>query len=193
MTFLTRGMMRVNYIASKIGKPLVMDSCTANMWKYAVGKFAFAWVLLEVPVRKNWMDVVKVRILDPDKFTVTEHSLSVEYDWKPPVCIHCNLFGHLDPTCMISIVKNNSLKPPILSMPIQLLWIVMVSKLSPGRALKAILSLLRTTKKWITKSTTANLWRGESDQMRILSPKWIFLPVRNIGRLKGRTPQLYPP
>ena len=56
----------LSYIASKTGKPLAMDSWTANMCKYATGKSAFARVLLEVPVRKIWMDVVKVRIPDPD-------------------------------------------------------------------------------------------------------------------------------
>ncbi|KAI3770647.1 hypothetical protein L6452_01788 [Arctium lappa] len=96
----------LSYIASKIGKPLAMDSWTANMCKYAAGKSAFARVLLEVPTRQNWLEKVKIRIPDPETQEVTLHELRVEYDWKPPMCSHCKIFGHSDSSCVASIAKT---------------------------------------------------------------------------------------
>ncbi|XP_024964646.1 uncharacterized protein LOC112504921, partial [Cynara cardunculus var. scolymus] len=98
----------LSYIASKIGIPLAMDSWTANMCKYAAGKSAFARVLLEVPVRNNWIDEVKVRIPDPDTLSTTLYSLRVEYEWKPPVCTHCHIFGHSDSVCIHIISQSDS-------------------------------------------------------------------------------------
>ena len=77
------------------------------MCTYVAGKSAFDLVLLEVPIRQNWLDVVKIRIPDPDTLFLTLHELRVEYDWKPPMCSHCNVFGHSDSFCLNVIVKND--------------------------------------------------------------------------------------
>ncbi|XP_024978974.1 uncharacterized protein LOC112516185 [Cynara cardunculus var. scolymus] len=97
----------LSHIASKIGIPLALDSWTANMCKYAAGKSAFARVLLEVPFRNTWIDEVKVRIPDPDTLAMTLYSLRVDYEWKPPTCINCHIFGHSDSACLHTLTKND--------------------------------------------------------------------------------------
>lgn len=69
----------LSYIGRKIGKPLPMDSWTVNMCAYVVGKSTFAHVLVEVPTRPKWMDVVKIRIPNPLANTHSLHSLDLKY------------------------------------------------------------------------------------------------------------------
>ncbi|KAI3682220.1 hypothetical protein L2E82_50083 [Cichorium intybus] len=101
----------LSHIASKIEKPLAMDSYTANMCKYAAGKSVYAHVLLEIPTKSSWVDKVIIRIPDPDTLEFYTHTLRIEYEWKPPICSHCMVFGHETKNCMHVISKTNEDNP----------------------------------------------------------------------------------
>ncbi|KAI3723869.1 hypothetical protein L2E82_35630 [Cichorium intybus] len=97
----------LSHIASKVGKPLAMDSYTADMCIYAASKSVYARVLLEVPIRYSWVDKVLVRIPDPDTLEFSTHTLRIEYEWKPPLCTHCMVYGHETHSYIHVISKAN--------------------------------------------------------------------------------------
>nr|GEZ62525.1 hypothetical protein [Tanacetum cinerariifolium] len=63
----------ISALASSLGKPMIMDSNTANMCHKGIGNFDFARVLLEMNADKEFK--------------------------KPPACDHCKVFGHVTKLC----------------------------------------------------------------------------------------------
>nr|GEW18662.1 RNA-directed DNA polymerase, eukaryota, reverse transcriptase zinc-binding domain protein [Tanacetum cinerariifolium] len=61
---------RISALASRIGKPLIMDASTTSMCTQNVERIGYARVLIKVSAKK------------------------VMYDWTPSVCFECDVFGH---------------------------------------------------------------------------------------------------
>ncbi|GJX19582.1 RNA-directed DNA polymerase, eukaryota, reverse transcriptase zinc-binding domain protein [Tanacetum coccineum] len=66
----------ISLIATYLGKPIMLDSYTSSMYKESWG---------------------------PGH---TKETIRVEYEWKPPRCPTCNIFGHTGETCPNKVVTN---------------------------------------------------------------------------------------
>ncbi|PWA90651.1 F-box domain, cyclin-like protein [Artemisia annua] len=76
-------------VRSKMALPKVMLMCNRGM-----RRLGYARVLVEINAEKGLVDSIDILY----KNTVTEKqfvkTVKVEYDWKPPICSTCRVFGH---------------------------------------------------------------------------------------------------
>ncbi|GJT29694.1 reverse transcriptase [Tanacetum coccineum] len=84
----------ISALASRIGKPLVMDSMTAIMCKQGIGKVRYARVLVEVNAKKELPELVEIIYKNVEWNVHCRKSVKVVYDWNPPICSECGVFGH---------------------------------------------------------------------------------------------------
>ncbi|GJS69861.1 zinc knuckle CX2CX4HX4C containing protein [Tanacetum coccineum] len=89
----------ISLIATFIGKPIMLDSYTSSMCKDSWGRSSFARCLTEVNSEVDLVDVVTIGIpsLTGDDFT--KETIRVEYEWRPPKCDECKIFGHVHYHC----------------------------------------------------------------------------------------------
>ncbi|GJW76789.1 zinc knuckle CX2CX4HX4C containing protein [Tanacetum coccineum] len=99
---------RISLIATFIGKPVMLDSYTSSMCNDSWGRSSFARCLIEVNSEADLVDVVTIGIpsLSGDGFT--KETIHVEYEWRPPRCDICKIFGHVHDHC-----PNKVVSPPI--------------------------------------------------------------------------------
>ncbi|GJZ05816.1 zinc knuckle CX2CX4HX4C containing protein [Tanacetum coccineum] len=89
----------ISALASRIDKPVKMDVVTASMCKMGVGRFGYSRVLIEVSARKPLHYVIDVVYKNGAKEVICKKIVKVVYDWKPPCCNNCYVFGHFDYQC----------------------------------------------------------------------------------------------
>ncbi|GJT07882.1 ATPase, F1/V1/A1 complex, alpha/beta subunit [Tanacetum coccineum] len=82
-----------------IGKPLIMDSMTANMCKQGFGRIDYARVLVEIDASKGFKDMIELMYKDKQNNCKGVKKVKVEYSWKPLVCDFCKAFGHVGNGC----------------------------------------------------------------------------------------------
>ncbi|GKA22673.1 hypothetical protein Tco_0708635 [Tanacetum coccineum] len=86
-------------IATKLGTPLMLDSYTSDMCMQSWGRSSYARVIIELRADVELKDNIVVAIL---KITREGHytcNVRVEYEWKPPRCSSCKVFGHICEEC----------------------------------------------------------------------------------------------
>nr|GEW01899.1 hypothetical protein [Tanacetum cinerariifolium] len=98
----------ISALASRVGKPLVMDNVIASMCKVGVGRIGFARVLVEVDAKKALPSEIEVVYKNSLKEVICKKSVIVCYDWKPPVCSTCCVFGHTLLRCGKSKSRSNA-------------------------------------------------------------------------------------
>lgn len=86
-------------LASRIGKPLIMDAMTTKMCTQGVGRLGYARVLVEADVSKGLNDYIDVLYQSKEDNMKFMKKVHVIYDWKPPMCEHCKVFGHSFEKC----------------------------------------------------------------------------------------------
>ncbi|GJZ48771.1 RNA-directed DNA polymerase, eukaryota, reverse transcriptase zinc-binding domain protein [Tanacetum coccineum] len=86
-------------IASWLGNPLIMDQVTTHMCNMGNGRTGFARVLIEVEACKGFHDQIEIVYRNSDNMEIERKYVKVEYDWKPPLCSFCSMFGHKDDKC----------------------------------------------------------------------------------------------
>ncbi|PWA83787.1 hypothetical protein CTI12_AA165660 [Artemisia annua] len=79
----------------RIGTPIIMDRITTAMCERSNGRANFARVLVEVDATKGIVDSVEVCYRGLGR----SMHLKVEYAWRPPICSHCQVFGHSFKDC----------------------------------------------------------------------------------------------
>ncbi|GKE11366.1 RNA-directed DNA polymerase, eukaryota, reverse transcriptase zinc-binding domain protein [Tanacetum coccineum] len=89
----------ISAIASCLGKPKIMDSMTTYVCKSGMGRTEFDRVLVEIEAIKGLKDEIELQYIDKNQVVKGTKNVKVEYDWKPPVCSHCNVFGHSFEKC----------------------------------------------------------------------------------------------
>ncbi|PWA66526.1 RNA-directed DNA polymerase, eukaryota, Reverse transcriptase zinc-binding domain protein [Artemisia annua] len=89
-------------IASRLGKPIMMDTMTTKMCSQGVGRLGYARVLIEVDAKKGIPDHVDIMYCDKMGKQTAIKQVKVEYDWKPPVCDVCKVFGHANDKCKLN-------------------------------------------------------------------------------------------
>ncbi|GKB68838.1 putative reverse transcriptase domain-containing protein [Tanacetum coccineum] len=87
-------------IATKLGTPLMLNSYTSDMCMQSWGRSSYARVMIELRVDVELKDNI---IMAMPKITREGHytcNVSVEYEWKPPRCSSCKIFGHIYEECL---------------------------------------------------------------------------------------------
>nr|GEX61537.1 hypothetical protein [Tanacetum cinerariifolium] len=84
----------ISAIASRVGKPVMMDQVTANMCHSGVGRLGYARVLVETDAEKGYTDKIEIIYRDVEKNIKRMKFVDVDYAWKPLVCSHRLVFGH---------------------------------------------------------------------------------------------------
>nr|GEZ54040.1 zinc knuckle CX2CX4HX4C [Tanacetum cinerariifolium] len=59
------------------------------------GRSSFARCLIEVNSEADLVDVVTIGILSLTGDGFTKETIHVEYEWRPPRCDICKIFGHV--------------------------------------------------------------------------------------------------
>nr|GEU47494.1 hypothetical protein [Tanacetum cinerariifolium] len=97
-----------------VGKPLVMDHVTATMCMNGVCRFRFARVMVEVSASKSLPSEIELVYRNGSKEEICRKTMKVDYDWKPPMCSECCVFGHNNLKCRKqsgeSIDSNGNMK-----------------------------------------------------------------------------------
>nr|GEW68171.1 zinc knuckle CX2CX4HX4C [Tanacetum cinerariifolium] len=97
----------INLIASFIGKRVMFDSCTSSMCSDSWGRSSFARCLIEVNSEANLVDVVPIGIPSLTGEDFTKKTIQVEYEWRPPKCDVCKIFGHVHDQCPNKVVSHS--------------------------------------------------------------------------------------
>ncbi|GJY29500.1 zinc knuckle CX2CX4HX4C containing protein [Tanacetum coccineum] len=95
----------ISALASRVGKPLVMDSVTANKCKQGIGIARYARVLIEVSTKKGLASDVEIVYKNVEGTVQYRKSVKVEYDWKPPMYSKCEVFGHTYSRCYQNVAN----------------------------------------------------------------------------------------
>nr|GEX08019.1 copia protein [Tanacetum cinerariifolium] len=89
----------LSLISTKLGTPLMLDSYTADMCMPSLGRSSYARAMIKLRVDVELKD----NIVDAmPKFTREGYytfNIRVEYEWKPPRCACCKVFGHVLEEC----------------------------------------------------------------------------------------------
>ncbi|GJX34226.1 hypothetical protein Tco_0245783 [Tanacetum coccineum] len=74
------------------------------------GRSSFSRCLIEVNSEVDLVDVVTIGIPSLSKDDFTKETIRVEYEWRPPRCDTCKIFGHVHDYCPKKVVS-----PPIVA------------------------------------------------------------------------------
>ncbi|GKB40165.1 RNA-directed DNA polymerase, eukaryota, reverse transcriptase zinc-binding domain protein, partial [Tanacetum coccineum] len=96
----------ISIVASRLGKPLVMDDMTANMCHNGTGRSAFARVLVEMDATNGFKDTIEIQYKNKNNNVIRTKFVKVEFSWKPIICSHCKVFGHNGARCHKNGVKK---------------------------------------------------------------------------------------
>ncbi|PWA45870.1 hypothetical protein CTI12_AA512370 [Artemisia annua] len=89
-----------------IGRPIVMDNVTDTMCRNGVGRVGFARVLVEISAKKELPKQIEVVYRNNLKEEKGRKVIEVVYDWQPPRCSECCVFGHMDHQCKKHVTEN---------------------------------------------------------------------------------------
>nr|GEZ36747.1 zinc knuckle CX2CX4HX4C [Tanacetum cinerariifolium] len=78
----------------EIGRPLIMDSMTAQMCHKGIGRFGYARVLVEVKANKELTKQIKIHYRNALNEKNYSKFVQVQYAWKQVRCEKCRVFGH---------------------------------------------------------------------------------------------------
>nr|GEW61190.1 hypothetical protein [Tanacetum cinerariifolium] len=105
-------------IATKFGTPLMLDSYTSDMCMQSWGRSRYARAMIELRADVELKDTTVVAMpkhVGEGFYTCAIH---VEYEWKPPRCGSCKVFGNVQDECPKNIgsgvaqnLKNPSQAP----------------------------------------------------------------------------------
>ncbi|KAJ9562241.1 hypothetical protein OSB04_007401 [Centaurea solstitialis] len=100
----------ISRIASALGVPKQMDSCTAAMCEKAWGRPGFAKVLVEVWALGELKRELELVIPNLDGGEDSSVTIKVEYIWEPSQCSHCLVFGHKVTSCAKAVLVQQRVK-----------------------------------------------------------------------------------
>ncbi|GKC00279.1 trichome birefringence-like protein 3, partial [Tanacetum coccineum] len=100
----------LSLIATQIGKPIMLDAFTSFVCVEAWGRIGYARALIEVGADKELKQEVIMAVpnVDDEGATHTFEKIRVEYEWKPPLCVNCHVFGHTTEQCPKRVLEKPS-------------------------------------------------------------------------------------
>ncbi|GJS65835.1 cytokinin dehydrogenase 3-like protein [Tanacetum coccineum] len=97
-------------ITTKPGTPLMLDSYTSDMCMQSWGRSSYARVMVELKAKlKDNIVVAMSKITREGHYTC---NVRVEYEWKPPRCSSCKVFGHVECTKNTGAGEKKTVKKP---------------------------------------------------------------------------------
>ncbi|XP_022014976.1 uncharacterized protein LOC110914495 [Helianthus annuus] len=84
----------LSLIASKVGTPKMLDNETTKMCLDSWGRSGYARAIVELDADKDLIENVTVAIPNVEEGGYLKSSIQLEYEWKPPQCKTCKVFGH---------------------------------------------------------------------------------------------------
>ncbi|GJT59190.1 zinc knuckle CX2CX4HX4C containing protein [Tanacetum coccineum] len=94
----------ISLIATFIAKPVMLDSYTSSMCNDSWRRSSFARCLIKVSSKADLMDVITIGIMSLIGEDFTKETICVEYEWRPPRCDVCKIFGHVHDQCPKKVV-----------------------------------------------------------------------------------------
>ncbi|XP_071688081.1 uncharacterized protein [Rutidosis leptorrhynchoides] len=96
----------LSLIASKIGKPMMLDSYTSTMCTNSWGRPNYARAMIELDAAKELNDTIRVATPSSEGGVKFVDVVRVEYEWNSPRCSKCKVFGHRDSQCPKNVHKE---------------------------------------------------------------------------------------
>ena len=91
----------IRLIAERVGRLMRLDEGTSAMCINPWGRYSYARCLIELSDVHDILEFVEVDIPLPNgKGHYTEY-IDIEYEWWPPRCSHCKIFGHEVGICQV--------------------------------------------------------------------------------------------
>lgn len=87
----------INWLANRIGKLICLDASTEKL-----DRINYARCLVEVTPENELVEKFPVMLLDG-----SEQFVHVNYLWKPEICVHCKVFGHLSDMCDNNVMQEH--------------------------------------------------------------------------------------
>ncbi|GJT72320.1 putative ribonuclease H-like domain-containing protein [Tanacetum coccineum] len=104
----------LSVIATKIGTPWMLYSYTSDMCMQSWGRSSYVRTMIELQADADLKDTIMVAMpkLTGEGFYMC--TIRVKYEWKPPRCSSCKVFGHVLDECAKNIVSDvvKNLKNP---------------------------------------------------------------------------------
>nr|GEU79025.1 hypothetical protein [Tanacetum cinerariifolium] len=94
----------LSLIGSRIQKPIMLDAFTSSMCIDPWDRIGFACALIEVSAEADLKHEVIMTVPYEDGTGCTKDRIKVEYEWKPPLCLDCHVFGHSPVQCPKRVV-----------------------------------------------------------------------------------------
>ncbi|GJX74351.1 hypothetical protein Tco_0312946, partial [Tanacetum coccineum] len=95
----------LSLIATQIGKPVMLDAFTSTMCADPWGRMGYARALIEVSAEKELKQEVIMAVPEVEGTGHIHVKIQVEYEWKPPLCDECHVFGHNLEQCPKHVVE----------------------------------------------------------------------------------------
>ncbi|GKA75354.1 zinc knuckle CX2CX4HX4C containing protein [Tanacetum coccineum] len=89
----------LSLISTKLGHPIMLDAYTSSMCVTSWGRNNYARILIEVSVVTALLTSLVVAIPYPNGKGHSLETVEVEYEWQPPHCVYCKIFGHSNEQC----------------------------------------------------------------------------------------------
>ncbi|GJR02332.1 RNA-directed DNA polymerase, eukaryota, reverse transcriptase zinc-binding domain protein [Tanacetum coccineum] len=100
----------ISAMASSLGKPILMDTVTATMCHKGISSLGYARVLIEMDAEKEIKSEIEIQYVDKNNNIKGTKKIQALYDWKPPKCSHCRVFGHETKSCKKETEEVNNNK-----------------------------------------------------------------------------------
>ncbi|GJX71051.1 reverse transcriptase domain-containing protein [Tanacetum coccineum] len=91
-------------MATKLGNPIMLDLYTSSICLQSWGRMDYARALIDVMVDQELKEEMVIAIPNVEDDGEVFHSVRVDYEWKPPRCGMCMIFGHDDKLCLKWVV-----------------------------------------------------------------------------------------
>ncbi|GKD09923.1 chalcone--flavonone isomerase [Tanacetum coccineum] len=89
----------LSLLATKIGTSMMFDSYTNSMCLESWGWSSYARILIEINVCNNFSDHLVMAISNLEGNGYTKETIYIEYEWEPPRCSTCLIFGYSPIDC----------------------------------------------------------------------------------------------
>nr|GEZ44134.1 hypothetical protein [Tanacetum cinerariifolium] len=101
---------RLSDTTTKLGIPLVIDFYTSAMCTESWDRSSYARAMIELRVNVELKDTIMVVVLKLASEGFSMCTIRIAYEWKPPRCSTCKVFGHDPDDCpkriMSDVLKN---------------------------------------------------------------------------------------
>ncbi|GKA89536.1 hypothetical protein Tco_0811348 [Tanacetum coccineum] len=88
----------------------MLDAFTSSMCSDPWGRMGFAMAMIEVSAENKLKKEVTMVVPNVDGEGHTKKIMPLEFEWKPPQCYECHVFGHSISSCRKRVVVNNAEK-----------------------------------------------------------------------------------